>query len=97
MTFNPQPKNKPVRLKGKKKAEFKARVYKRDGGKCQDPKCDTPDRVLPRSGSVFEFAHLSHIKSYGAGGGDTMDNVKWKCNHCHIEIEHGPQWGKGAI
>ncbi len=23
------------------------------------------------------------------GGGDTMDNVKWKCPGCHLEREHG--------
>ena len=44
--------------------------------------------VLPLYGSVFNRAHLAHIKSHGAGGGDTLENTHIRCYHHHIEMEH---------
>ena len=41
---------------------------------------------------VFNCGHVAHIVRRRKGG-DVLSNVKWKCYHHHIEIEHGPQWG----
>lgn len=87
-TFNPQPKNPAVRLKPWEKVIFKADLYNdRAKGRCET--CDKPVR---RFGTVFEIAHLSHIKGYGAGGGDTKDNCLIECFDCHIVDKHGPKW-----
>jgi hypothetical protein len=93
--FNPQPKNPPVRLYGRAKTEFKKRLYKKAGGRCQGKDCGKP---LYMTGNLFtDFAHLAHIISYGAGGGDTEDNCKIKCYDCHIIVEHGPRWSKDGL
>ena len=88
----PDPKPQTIRLKGKAYKEFRETLYRRDKGMCQD--CD---KWVPLyDGGVFNLftcAHVAHIKSRGAGGGDTLDNAKLKCYECHINKEHGPQWG----
>ena len=86
------PKIKPVRLFGKAKTEFRRKT-----GKTAKEVCQTCGRFAPIKHPIFGYnlkyvGHLSHIKSYGAGGGDTSDNVKWECWYCHIEIKHGPRW-----
>lgn len=86
------PKNKPIRLTGKKKRKLRQDCYERAGGHCEE--CDAP---APWDGGVMYRGHMAHIKSYGAGGGDTLDNVKWKCATCHVGNggEHGPRWTNG--
>ena len=95
MTVNAHQKQKTVRLKGKAKTKFRRKVAWRAFGFCEECNGNAPifvDGVF----DVFTCGHVSHIKSYGAGGGDTMDNVKWKCYQCHIVKEHGPRWSKGG-
>jgi 5-methylcytosine-specific restriction endonuclease McrA len=77
------PKHKPIRLKGKALKALRESAYQRDLGRCV--KCDKP---LPLYGDIFTRAHLSHIKSRGAGGGDTLENTQIKCYQCHIVKEH---------
>ena len=90
--LNPDPKIKTLRLYGKAKTEFRRKVAER-----ALEFCDVCGWYAPlKWDGVFDSGHVAHIKSYGAGGGDTMDNVKWKCPDCHGK-EHGPQWGKGAL
>ena len=94
--MNPCPKQIPIRLKGKAKTEFRRAVAKRANEFCEECGVHAP-RLFQGYFNSMWCGHVAHIKSYGAGGGDTMDNVKWKCNHCHIEKEHGPRWSrKGA-
>ena len=63
-------------------------TYQKYGGLCQlhlHPKC-TPG-VLPYKGSIFERAHLVHIRSkrrFGWG----VENLTLGCFHCHIEAVH---------
>ena len=90
------PKNITLRLTGKKKTEFRKAVAERALEFCEICGVHAP-RLWRGHFNRLWCGHVAHIKSYGAGGGDTMDNVKWKCNHCHIEIEHGPQWGIRSI
>ena len=81
-------KTKPIRLKGKAYQEFRGQVYDATEGFCED--CGVWAPLLDSDGvfDVFTCGHISHIKSRGAGGGDTLDNAKWKCFNCHIVKEH---------
>ena len=90
--IRPDPKPpKPVRLKGVAKVKFRWTVAERANFLCAD--CgEYAGLNVGTQFDVLKHGHVAHIKSYGAGGGDTMDNVKWKCHHCHIVKEHGPQW-----
>ncbi len=91
MTYhNPQIKQKPVRLYGKDKKSFKLGLYL---GRALR-QCETCGKYVPLTGTVFEIAHLSHIKGYGAGGGDTPENCLIQCYDCHINKKHGPKWSK---
>ena len=98
--MNPCPKHIPLRLKGKAKTEFRRDVAERAGERCEaikpNGKVCGVHAPLKWNG-VFYSGHVCHIKSYGAGGGDTMDNVYYGCPKCHLENEHGPRWShKGA-
>lgn len=78
MKVTPIPKPKTVRLKGKAMEQLRWQVYRRANGFCET------------CGKWVGFAdgHLSHIKSRGAGGGDTLENTRWKCVECHSGLEH---------
>ena len=89
------PKKKPIRLKGKAKKDFRIAVGTRAYFHCEICGIYAPVDFYGEF-DLHYCGHVSHIKSYGAGGGDTMDNVKWKCFSCHIEKEHGPRWSKTA-
>lgn len=73
------PKPHTTRLKGKAMEQLRRECFERDKGICQ---------VCGKYAS-WEQGHMAHVKSRGAGGGDTLDNVKWKCPYCHICKEHG--------
>lgn len=73
-----QPKPKTIRLKGKDIEKLRRQVFERDRGFCQS--CG--------AWVSWEEGHMAHIKSRGAGGGDTLENTAWKCPHCHIIREH---------
>lgn len=89
--MNPNPKNKPIRLKGKKYTEFRKDLADRAGEQCET--CGIPvPRLFNGYFHAYWCGHVSHIKSRGAGGSDTMDNVKWECFECH-SAKHGPEWG----
>lgn len=81
------PKIKLIRLKGKAKTAFRIALYDREGGLCQGCHKYAP---LYYDGTYFHpyyCGHVSHIKSRGAGGADTMDNVMWHCFNCHRDWE----------
>ena len=80
--MTPCPKPKTIRLKGKAYTKFRKEVFDREKGLCQD--CGQYVSLLCDGKFITVFCgHVSHIKSHGAGGGDTLDNVKWKCFKCH--------------
>lgn len=88
------PKPKTIRLKGAAYKELRRQAWERAGGLCE--KCGNPAPLYNSQGwfDIFECGHLCHIKSRGAGGGDTLCNVTWGCYSCHIDGEHGPRWGR---
>lgn len=86
--INPQPKKKPIRLRGKEYQEFRKEVHDREHGICAV--CGLP---APLDG--FNPGTVFHRKSRGSGGEDSHDNCDWVCLKCHIR-KHGPQWS-GSI
>lgn len=74
-----------IRLSGAAMERLREKRYEIDGGKCTFKGCGI---WLPLYGSVFNRAHLAHIKSHGAGGSDTLANTRIRCFHHHIEVEH---------
>jgi len=94
------PKPVTLRLKGKKKTEFRRKVYTEKGPACNNCRGYAPLYVEDYAGDMKYIegrcGEVSHIKSTGSGGPDTMENVGWECWECHRILKHGPQWGKGA-
>jgi len=73
--YNPVPKQKATRIKGKALAALHEAVYKRDHGRC---KC----------GKWIEPGTPAHHKIHKSQGGeDTMENLEMKCTACH-DNEH---------
>lgn len=72
------------------KEALRIAVYIRDRGKCQlrlHKQCSA-DRELPYDGELLFRAHLVHLKSRGAGGKWTMDNMVIGCAACHSGSMH---------
>lgn len=74
-----------VRLSGLAMERLRERRYVKDDGRCKWKDCG---KWLPLYGSIFNRAHLCHIISHGAGGGDTIENTHIGCYEHHIESEH---------
>jgi len=77
-----------ARLKGKALAELRYQCFLRDDWKCQmcfEPVSDAVSDLNPHK------AHMAHIKSRGAGGADTLENVRTLCMHCHLVHVHNPK------
>jgi len=72
----------PTRLKGPAIARLRIDCFLRDEGRCGECDC----RVYLDRG-FFDRMHMAHIKSRGAGGPDTLDNVRTLCMKCHM-LEH---------
>ncbi len=88
--FNPDPKKKRIQLKGRAYTELRRKVWEKQAGRC----ADCGEWVPLKGSSVFDMAHLAHIKSKGARGDDTEENTRILCYFCHLIKEHGPQWSK---
>lgn len=86
--MTPCPKKKRKTLTKKQESELRVKVWAEQGGRCYD--CG--NWVDLKGETIFNTAHLAHVKSKGAGGNDTEENRVIKCYRCHIEIEHGPRW-----
>ncbi len=75
----PRVRKTVVRLRGVEMAELRRAVYVRDGLACVD--CH---RALTLDGmNAHSRMELSHLKSRGAGGSDTMENCVARCRECH--------------
>lgn len=82
------PKPKTIRFRGPGYTAFRHAVGETYNETCQ--RCGRHSPILDIDGvfDVFTCGHVAHIKSRGAGGGDTMDNVSWQCFECHIIKGH---------
>ena len=79
------PKNRVVRLIGKALHELRRLCWERDKGICQV--CGYPTYWTPRFAGDPQAYDMAHIKSRGAGGSDTLDNVKTLCHNDH-NLQH---------
>lgn len=80
------PKCVPVRLKGRDRTALRVAAYLRERGRCK--KCGCPTYLDADDASPVK-ADLAHIKSLGAGGSDTLDNVENWCHRCHMCKHNG--------
>jgi 5-methylcytosine-specific restriction endonuclease McrA len=81
------PKNRVVRLKGKALAELRHQCYHRDEGWCQV--CHMPVFFWARFDGDPLAYDMAHIKSRGAGGSDTLENVRTLCHKDHMNEHAG--------
>ena len=87
------PKPKRIKLTGKAKTQLRKDLHDRAKGKCESCNKHLPLYIFDHAGEPyfdeFRCGHVSHIKSRGAGGDDTMgengseNNVIWECFECH--------------
>jgi 5-methylcytosine-specific restriction endonuclease McrA len=80
------PKDKPVRLKGPALAALRKDRYIKDEGRC----VGCGKKVCLENGGWLN-AHMAHVVGRGAGGSDTIDNVRTKCMECHLVGDHNPK------
>lgn len=97
--FAPPKKRKPlrregkvsgtVRLRGPEMSKLREEAWHRSGGFCEF-------KYRGCLGYVpWLYGELAHLKGRGAGGGDSIDNVKWSCSPCHRKYDEDyPQWSK---
>ena len=81
--FKPHPKKKRISLKGKAYTQFRKAVYNRAKGCCET--CGRWVSLYRANGDfdVYTCGHVSHIKSRGAGGDDSLENCILECFACH--------------
>jgi 5-methylcytosine-specific restriction endonuclease McrA len=77
-----------VRLTGQDLAALRRACWERDQGKCQV--CGISTYWQARFAGDPQAYDMAHIKSRGAGGSDTLDNVRTLCHRCHMR-EHSGQ------
>jgi len=80
--MTPDPKRQRIKLSKKEWTALRDTMWVESGGRCEQ--CH---RWLPLEGGLFDGPHLHHIKSRGAGGDDTRNNLKLLCLNCH-QTEH---------
>jgi hypothetical protein len=73
-----------VRLHGSALTNLRKQRYEIDKGLCQDKDCGV---WVPLDGPLTVRAHLAHVRNKRMYG-DTLENTRIKCYHCHIELEH---------
>jgi len=86
-----QPKHKRIALKGKAYSELRKALYERAKGYCET--CCKYAPLLDHEGQfdIFACGHVSHIKSKGAGGDDSMENCLYECFSCNCLVRN---WGE---
>ena len=81
-------KHKRTKLSSAEWSKLRKQVWKEQHGRCAE--CGYWIRL--DGDTVFNTAHLAHIKSKGSGGDDSRENVRILCPFCHLQKEHGPHW-----
>lgn len=80
-----------VRLSGAALSRLRIQCFERDQMWCQQ--CSRMTLWKPRFDGDPQAYDMAHIISRGAGGSDTLDNVRTLCHSCHM-AEHNK--GKAA-
>lgn len=96
--IGPVQKKKRTELKGKAYSNLRKALYDRAGGRCENPECKNKGKPLPLFDSegqfdIFSCGHVSHIKSKGAGGDDSMENCLYECFSCNCLVRN---WGENG-
>lgn len=78
------PKPGRIRLTGEHLAWLRRACWLRDEGFCRVCRCMTNPDAPAWAPNKYDMAH---IKSRGAGGSDTLENVRTLCHKCHMR-EH---------
>jgi 5-methylcytosine-specific restriction endonuclease McrA len=76
-----------VRLYGKDLEALRMACFDRAESICQN--CGTPTSYLPRFDGDPAAYDMAHIQSRGAGGSDTLENVRCLCHSCHMKEHAG--------
>lgn len=86
-----RPRTKPRRGQptNAEKGELREKRYEMAGGRCEIRKHSMClwARILLREGSLFERAHLVHLKAKRVHGWP-IDNLRIGCYWCHIQYLH---------
>lgn len=83
MSIRPRRTLRRGELSAKEKEIIRHAVYERDQGRCVD--CGKP--VTEKAG-YWDAMHLMHLRSLGAGGDWSMENLATGCIYCHIGKRH---------
>lgn len=74
-----------IRLTGRALFNLRLDCFMRDGGICRE--CGANTYFQARFGGDPLAYDMAHIQSRGAGGSDTLENVRCLCHACHMK-EH---------
>jgi 5-methylcytosine-specific restriction endonuclease McrA len=77
-----------IRLSGDDLTALRTDCFVRDKFRCQE--CLRPVSPLAPEWADSR-AHMAHIVGRGAGGSDTLENVRTLCREHHSEGEHNPK------
>ena len=80
------PKNAAIRLKGDDLKMLRLQCLQRDRGRCRECHVRVSDSLPDWHPLKY---HMAHIKSRGANGSDTIDNVRTLCGDCHRKEHQG--------
>lgn len=75
-----------IRLKGKPLENLRVLCLQRDRGRCRACKSLVDDSLPDWHPLKY---HMAHIKSRGASGEDTLENVRTLCGACHRREHQG--------
>jgi hypothetical protein len=75
-----------IRLKGEPLMMLRLACLQRDRGRCRECHVRVSDSLPDWHPLKYDMAH---IKSRGAGGSDTLENVRTLCHQCHTKEHNG--------
>lgn len=75
-----------TRLTGHDLTTLRLACVTRDKGRCRECHCLVSDELPDWHPLKY---HMAHIKSRGAGGEDTLENVRTLCGQCHRREHNG--------
>ena len=76
-----------VRLSGEALERLRIERWHYDRGYCQE--CTVATHFRARWDGDPHAYDMAHIVSRGAGGSDTLDNVRTLCHRCHMAEHNG--------
>ena len=77
-----------IRLTGEDLTALRVACFRRDRYRCVE--CGQGVTDSPHAWYKIQ-AQMAHLIGRGAGGPDTLDNVRCLCGECHVDGEHNPK------